>query len=251
MTLSDIYDFNTISVNEDSSETESIETQISDDGILFEFDITKINIFDNSSLLISTIEAPETIQPEDGLITAPSLVGRAISSLGDLNLTSSYVVDFDGDDPSTWTAFDDNAGIFTSADILNDNLLDDGDGIDIGIVSDADPFFGLADTINGDAGNDLILGGTDQDFINGGTGNDRMSGGLGTDRFIFEADHGVDRIHDFEDGTDLIDLSALGIAFADLTLVQVGQNVEIDTGEGIIAINDSLVEDFDTTDFVF
>ena len=55
MTLSDIYDFNTISVNEDSSETESIETQISDDGILFEFDITEINIFDNSSLLISTI----------------------------------------------------------------------------------------------------------------------------------------------------------------------------------------------------
>ena len=105
--------------------------------------------------------------------------------------------------------------------------------------------------LNGDAGNDLILGGIDQDFINGGAGNDRMSGGLGTDRFIFEADHGVDRIHDFEDGTDLIDLSALGIAFADLTLVQVGQNVEIDTGEGIIAINDSLVADFDTTDFVF
>ena len=153
MTLSDIYDFNTISVNEESSETESIETQISDDGILFEFDITEINIFDNSSLLISTIEAPETIQPEDGLITAPSLVGRAISSLGDLNLTSSSVVDFDGDDPSTWTAFDDNAGIFTSADILNDNLLDDGDGVDIGIVSDADPFFGIADTINPDNGN--------------------------------------------------------------------------------------------------
>ena len=153
MTLSDIYDFNTISVNEESSETESIETQISDDGILFEFDITEINIFDNSSLLISTIEAPETIQPEDGLITAPSLVGRAISSLGDLNLTSSSVVDFDGDDPSTWTETNDNAGIFTSADIINDNLLDDGDGVDIGIVSDADPFFGIADTINPDNGN--------------------------------------------------------------------------------------------------
>ena len=103
--------------------------------------------------------------------------------------------------------------------------MDDGDGVDIGIVSDADPFFGLADTINGDAGNDLILGGTDQDFINGGAGNDIMSGGMGTDRFIFEAAHGTDRINDFEDGTDLIDLSALGIAFADLTLVQTSLNV--------------------------
>ena len=105
--------------------------------------------------------------------------------------------------------------------------------------------------LNGDAGNDLILGGTDQDFINGGAGNDIMSGGMGTDRFIFEAAHGTDRINDFEDGTDLIDLSALGIAFADLTLVQTSLNVEIDTGEGIIIVNNAMVADFDTTDFVF
>ena len=31
--------------------------------------------------------------------------------------------------------------------------MDDGDGVDVGIVSDADPFFGLADTINDDNGN--------------------------------------------------------------------------------------------------
>lgn len=105
--------------------------------------------------------------------------------------------------------------------------------------------------LNGDAGNDLILGGINQDFINGGTGNDILTGGLGADRFIFESNHGSDRINDYTDGTDLIDLSALGIAFADLTLVQTSQNVEIDTGAGIIIVNNALVSDFDTTDFVF
>ncbi|MDA8708420.1 hypothetical protein N9M10_03505, partial [Hellea sp.] len=105
--------------------------------------------------------------------------------------------------------------------------------------------------LNGDAGDDLILGGTDQDFINGGAGNDVMSGGMGTDRFIFDTGHGTDRINDFEDGTDLIDLSSLGISFADLMLVQTGQNVQIDTGEGIINVNDAMVADFDTTDFFF
>ena len=64
MSLSDIYDFNTISVNEESSETESIETQISDDGILFEFDITEINIFDNSPLLNLLLKRPRLFSPK-------------------------------------------------------------------------------------------------------------------------------------------------------------------------------------------
>lgn len=116
-------------------------------------DLTVTNIHDNRSILASTIIEAESPTSDDGPLFAPSIIGRAISSLGNLNLNASSVVDFDGDDPTTWTAFDDNAGIFTSADTLTDTLLDDGDGVDTGIVSDGDPFFGIADTINPDNGN--------------------------------------------------------------------------------------------------
>jgi Ca2+-binding RTX toxin-like protein len=88
-----------------------------------------------------------------------------------------------------------------------------------------------SDIINGNEGNDRIFGGNDNDFlfgdegddqINGMLGVDELTGGTGADIFVFsDATHsngsGYDTITDFEQGTDLIDLSAFGYtSLADL-----------------------------------
>jgi Ca2+-binding RTX toxin-like protein len=71
------------------------------------------------------------------------------------------------------------------------------------------------DTLNGGAGADALFGGDGNDTLNGGAGSDHLSGGPGNDTFVFSAasDSGVgyanaDLITDFATG-DIIDLSAI------------------------------------------
>lgn len=96
--------------------------------------------------------------------------------------------------------------------------------------SDDDKLYGDEgdDTLMGDAGDDVLLGGEDNDYLQGGAdndklsgqagddtlmadaGNDKIRGGDGADIFAFadwENDLGKNKILDFEDGIDLIDLS--------------------------------------------
>lgn len=91
-----------------------------------------------------------------------------------------------------------------------------------------DWLFGDADNdvLTGGNGNDRLFGGAGADSLNGGAGNDQltdsydidlMSGGTEADRLIFtDLDEffgvvgaGLDRITDFQNGIDLIDLSAM------------------------------------------
>lgn len=91
---------------------------------------------------------------------------------------------------------------------------------------------GVADTINGTAGNNVITGLSGNDTINGGAGNDTITGGTGTDTltggtgtnvFVFAAgDNGAapsatvfDIITDFRAGTNSIDLGATAITIGD------------------------------------
>ncbi len=86
----------------------------------------------------------------------------------------------------------------------------------------------LANQIDGGAGNDVLNGGAGDDVLRGNAGNDRllggaghdvMSGGAGADTFIFRsaADAGLgatrDRITDFSDSEDHVNLSGFGVAF--------------------------------------
>ncbi len=66
------------------------------------------------------------------------------------------------------------------------------------------------DTLNGSAGNDLLRGDRGNDRLIGGLGADIIVGGLGNDTFVFSPDDGVydDRIVDFRNGDNTIDLSA-------------------------------------------
>ena len=66
--------------------------------------------------------------------------------------------------------------------------------------------------LSGGAGVDDLHGGLDNDTIDGGTGADTYHGDGGADTFVFAADGAADKIDDFEDGVDHIDLSAYGLA---------------------------------------
>lgn len=128
----------------------------------------------------------------------------------------------------------------------NDTLYG-GEGDDILIAQEGD------DTLDGGAGADRLIGGVDADLLTGGADNDLLLGQGGADRFIFGDAHGADRIVDFEQGVDLIQFafgSDIG-AFSDLTLTQTGAHVLITSAVGTIAVNNSLVADFDASDFIF
>jgi|GEM_PF-1359966 len=99
------------------------------------------------------------------------------------------------------------------------------------------------------SGNDNIVGSTGNDVISGGTGTDTMSGGAGDDVFVFEG--GTDVITDFEQG-DIMDLSATGLTFGDISLEQSGNNTLVDYGSGnTIILQDTLLTDIDSSDFTF
>lgn len=73
---------------------------------------------------------------------------------------------------------------------------------------------GVANVLEGDGGNDTISGGKGADTLDGGTGRDTLTGGTEGDVFLFRSitDSAVaapDRIADFVQGQDVIDLSQI------------------------------------------
>lgn len=112
------------------------------------------------------------------------------------------------------------------------------------------------DGLHGQDGDDRMFGGADNDTIDGGDGEDRYHGGQGADTFVFTADGEEDRINDFEDGVDVIDVSAFALAggFADIQAgaTQDGDDVYIDLGGGdVIKLNDTLLSEVTEDDFIF
>ena len=109
------------------------------------------------------------------------------------------------------------------------------------------------DSIGGNKGNDTIDGGAGDDLMYGGSGNDSLTGGSGADTFAFISGHGNDTITDFADGTDLIDLSGLGIRnFAALSIADDGNgNAVITTSHGTITLTGVATNDLDASNFVF
>lgn len=121
------------------------------------------------------------------------------------------------------------------------------------------------DTLKGGDGDDLLRGGSDadkllggdgDDLLVGGLGNDQLTGGAGFDVFVFSnaVGEGINRIRDYDDASDRIDLQAFGFtSFADVAALstQAGANVRIDLGAGDkIIIDNFLLADFDATDVI-
>ncbi len=142
---------------------------------------------------------------------------------------------------------------------LNDDRLFGDEGNDrIHGGTNHDRIWGGAgdDWLQGDANNDTIYGGSGRNIINGGAHTDFLYGGVDEDIFLFShASHSTggarDRIYDFDQGTDKIDLSLLGItALADLTLTPGGWTRVEHADSGLrIDLNGNVVLDAD--DFIF
>ena len=84
-------------------------------------------------------------------------------------------------------------------------------GGDILIGSDAaDTLIGGKgrDYLFGDGGRDKLKGDQGRDTLDGGRGKDTLIGGAGKDVFVFETGDGSDRIRDFEDDVDTIEIEA-------------------------------------------
>ncbi|WP_282078370.1 calcium-binding protein [Epibacterium ulvae] len=130
-----------------------------------------------------------------------------------------------------------------------------------------------ADQLRGQAGNDRLFGGTGRDDLGGGQGQDRLYGQQGADRlnggagadllwggaegdvFVFAGRHGQDRIMDFQQGRDVMDLRALAqggaerVSDLDIRSAQGGRL--IDTGSGTILLEDLARLELTADDFIF
>lgn len=74
------------------------------------------------------------------------------------------------------------------------------------------------DTLSGGAGNDRLYGQAGKDVLSGGAGSDRLFGGSGADTFQFRGAWGNDRVADFQDHIDRLDLRGTGLTFANLAI---------------------------------
>lgn len=109
------------------------------------------------------------------------------------------------------------------------------------------------DTLIGGAGRDQLIGGSGDDVLIGGSGADRLTGGSGADVFVFD-DAGVwaEKVTDFEDGIDRIDLSGTGLAgFDDVSVWQTSGGTIVNYGTAsilLMGIDHTLL---DAGDFLF
>lgn len=120
-------------------------------------------------------------------------------------------------------------------DARGDNELRGGSGRDtVNAGNGDDRIFGDggADTLHGGAGNDTIRGGGAADTINGGQGDDLLIGDWGRDRFVFVPGGGNDTIRDFEDGRDIIDLSAYGFG----SLAEITNLADVVNGDVVLSL---------------
>ena len=118
------------------------------------------------------------------------------------------------------------------------------------------------DTLIGNAGNDTLLGGAGSDVLNGGKGDDSLTGGSEADTFVMRrVGNGDDQITDFQNGTDVIDISDLALTgYGDITgtpgaLSEANGALVIDLsllgGSGSVTVTGLTLATVDATDFTF
>ena len=188
----------------------------------------------------------------------------------------TYTVTFSGGSPRQVTVQTDNVkvdlvkGSAATIGSAGDNTLYGSSAADTikGLGGD-DRLFGMAsadrefggagkDLLSGGAGSDFLFGERGRDVLVGDSGNDVLAGGLDADIFRFRGSWGSDRITDFENGVDRIDLRTTGLSFGRLSISQ--QDVDRDGlvddvmiragGESIALINEK-VSAIGVPDFLF
>ena len=112
---------------------------------------------------------------------------------------------------------EDYFGIHSDAE-MNITGTEDANHIQTGTGDDYVQGMGGNDTIRGKGGKDVLSGGTGNDYIDGGLnsdllvggeGFDTLRGGIGADTFRLSAGNGYDKIMDFHDGEDKLEIRAI------------------------------------------
>ena len=123
------------------------------------------------------------------------------------------------------------------------------------------------DRLFGEAGNDRLKGGNENDRLDGGSGNDRLDGGSGNDRLdgskgkdvittgqgrdriILKRNGGFDRLTDFQNNQDKIDLQR--ISFGQLSFQQERGDVIVNAGQNnLLRIEDTDLNLISAADFI-
>lgn len=90
------------------------------------------------------------------------------------------------------------------------------------------------DYIHGRGGSDRMLGGTGRDVLAGGRGNDTMTGNADKDAFVFNSGDGRDRITDFQDDLDTLELSLALLGSGPKTVAALLNTYASNTAEGVL-----------------
>ena len=153
------------------------------------------------------------------MIVTQAFAATAGSVQLDPGVAPAPPVDTSGDTPFDGTPGADRIEGLGSADSITGNAGNDtllgakgSDTLRGGTGDDRVIGQGGHDKLFGDDGRDTLTGGWGNDTLNGGEGNDRLKGQAGADIFVFNPGDDVDRIADFEDELDRIDLRAFDFA---------------------------------------
>lgn len=114
------------------------------------------------------------------------------------------------------------------------------------------------DRLNGGRGSDILFAGEGRDTLRGGQGNDTLTGGENGDVFVFQGNHGQDRITDFgtTESQEQIDLSGISTFrnFSDVraAAASTSDGVLIVTGsKSSVLLEDVQLKDLSVGDFIF
>jgi Ca2+-binding RTX toxin-like protein len=118
-----------------------------------------------------------------------------------------------------------------------------------------------ADVLEGGDGNDVLMGGPGNDRLIGGAGRDRLIGGgdrdvmtgnAGADVFVFALGSGTgNRITDFEDGLDKVEIGAGARGFAGLRIADVEGGAQVAFGDVSVRLDGIAAADLSASDFIF
>jgi Ca2+-binding RTX toxin-like protein len=109
-----------------------------------------------------------------------------------------------------------------------------------------------ADRLFGRRDHDELSGGRGHDTLKGGRGDDLLTGGFGADTFVFGRNHGSDTITDFDQGSDLIEITLGAKSLEQITFSQSGDDVVFTFASTTVLVeNTTIAELSDADNFLF
>ncbi|HEY9814554.1 MAG TPA: cadherin domain-containing protein [Candidatus Obscuribacterales bacterium] len=212
-----------------------------------------------SFLTAPDFENPMDVGNDNGYaveVTVTNAGGLSTAQLFNINLNDVNDNSTPFDDILSGTAGNDTIRALTGNDVVRGLGGDDrifgqvGNDILIGGTGN-DVLNGGADNdrIFGQAGSDRLDGGNGDDRIDGGSGNDIITTGQGRDLLVIRQNDGLDRVTDFQNNQDRIDL--VGIRFGQLTIQQRQDDVLIKLGTtNLLLLENTNASAIDRADFV-